>query len=413
MSEHYTVTLPDIGEGVVEGEVIEWLKQVGDLLEQDEAVVTVMTDKATVELPAPYPGKLSKQHYAVGEIAIKDLPLYEIELDGALVIPKPVMAATAELSTKFEKKQKAALSCPKTSSGTRSLATPPTRHLAKQIGVDINRISGTGHDGRVTTQDIRESLTQTSLRPPSKTAAPPIIQSTPITRFEDDEETPMFGVRKLVAERTVESTYIIPHFTYCDKIDATRLVQLRTNMKKEAVKQGVKLTYMPFFIRALSMALEKFPIFNSSVDLYKNTIVTHKPHNICIIVKTAQGAISPVLKNVNKLSFHDLIRNYHTLIEEARSGKLPPSAMKDSTFSLTNFGTLGGLWATPVINYPEVAILGVGKMQKEPVVRRGEVVVRDIIYPSWSFDHRIVDGDVVAEFSNLFTTLIENPSRLL
>lgn len=420
MSNIFTVTLPDIGEGVVEGEVIEWLKQEGDALSQDEPVVVVMTDKATVELPAPYPGKLSRQYYQVGDISIKDQPLYDIQLsdhvakmlsvaqkvkpNGSDVPAAKKTATPKEASPSKPKATEPTLPPVTRPEGQKALASPPTRKLAHDLGVDINSVPGSGPGGLVSSEDIRKFVSG---------SGGPAIPRTPIPYFDGDEVKPLQGIRALVAQKMSESKTIIPHFSFFDSANARYLIQLRNNLKPEAQKRGMKLTFLPFFIRALSLCLKEFPQFNASVDLQKNALVLHKPHNIGIAMKTNYGLIVPVLKDVQEMSLENVITEYNSLREKAWNNKLKPEDMKDSTITISNFGTEGGLWATPVINYPEVAILATAKIQKQPVVRKDEVVIRDLLNCSWSFDHRIIDGDMAAAFSKAFIRLIENPIRIL
>jgi pyruvate dehydrogenase E2 component (dihydrolipoamide acetyltransferase) len=414
MSKIFTVTLPDIGEGVVEGEIIEWLKKVGDSLSQDEPVVVVMTDKATVELPAPYPGKLSRQYYQTGEISIKDKPLYDILLSEQAAKMLSQSKAISQnghsapsnkvKEPKPQKTEDKPLPLKERASGEKALAAPSTRKLALELGVDINSVSGTGKGGLVTKKDLRNFMGGGSR------SLPP---STPVTYFEGDEVKPLQGIRALVAQKMSEAKSIIPHFSFFDSANARYLIQLRNNLKPEAVKRGVKLTFLPFFIRALSLCLKEFPNFNASIDLEKNALVIHKPHNIGIAMKTNYGLIVPVLKDVENKSLEQISIAFNELKEKAWNNKLKPADMKDATITISNFGTEGGLWATPVINYPEVAILATAKIQKQPVVRKDEVVIRDLLNCSWSFDHRIIDGDLAAAFSKAFIRLIENPARLL
>lgn len=394
MTKILTVNLPDIGEGVVEGEVIEWLKQPGDALQQDEPVVIVMTDKATVELPAPAPGKLAKQYFSVGQVALRDKPLYDIEVTGDITPIK-------ETPLKNEKSVSIEKPTPRTS-GKHVLATPPVRKLAQEIGIDINAVSGTGPEGHVTLEDIAKYCSQKTV-------------SAPISTFPDSEEKPLLGIRNLMAKKMAEAHSSIPHFSYFEELDATRLVQLRQSFKEEAAKQGISVTYMPFIIRALSLSLKQYPIVNSFFDSKKNAVISHRHHNVGIAISTRQGLIVPVLKNVEEMTLQQIIINYDDLKGKAIQGKLQNSDMKDSTITISNFGVLGGggIWATPIINYPEVAILGVARIHKQPVVRNDAIVVRDILNLSWSFDHRVIDGDLAATFSHHFSTLLQNPAPLL
>lgn len=406
MSKIHTVTLPDIGEGVVEGEVIEWLKNVDDTVAQDEPVVIVMTDKATVELPSPYPGKLVKQYYRPGEISIKGKPLYDLELEeGQKAIPKQQAKLKESVASKpcpsFEKEQVHLKE--KAVQENEILALPSTRQLAKEMGIDISKIKGTGKEGRIVPEDLRNYV-----RDQSSDSHP-----SPFSQLPGDEEIPIIGIKNLMARKMAESKRKIPHFSYFEKTDVTRLVKLRQKFKEEAKKQNIQVTYMPFLIRALCLTLKKFPQFNSSID--NNKLIIHHQYNIGVAMASVLGLIVPVIKNVQDLSLIDLIHAYEDLKNKAVSNKLHPNDMKDATITISNFGVLGdgGLWATPIINYPEVAILAVNRIQKQPLVRNHEIVIRDTLNLSWSFDHRIIDGDQASAFSHHYAKLIENPAPLL
>lgn len=367
MSKIFTVTFPDIGEGVVEGEVIEWLKQVGETLVQDEPVVIVMTDKATVELPAPHPGKLARQYFKVGEHAIRDKPLYDIEIE-------------EKTETTIPEKKK-------------PLASPAVRKMAKDKDIDLNQVTGTGPEGHITKEDLEK-----------KTPA-----------ITGDQEKPLVGIQNLMAKKMSESHAHIPAFSYFEQLDATRLVQLRAAFKTEAAKENINVTFMPFIIKALSLSLSQFPLINSSLNIERNSIISHQHHNVGIAITTKQGLVVPVLKNVEKLSLQEIIYAFEHLKEKTLNNKLDPNDMKEGTITISNFGVLGGggMWATPVINYPEVAILAIARIQKQPIVRNNSVVVRDVLNLSWSFDHRIIDGDLAASFSHYMCMLLQNPAPLM
>ena len=421
MTDIFTVNLPDIGEGVVEGEVVEWLKKEGDTLAQDEPVVQVMTDKATVELPAVYPGVLSKQYISVGSIAVKDKPLYDITLDES-VEAKGSKPAESDKSEEKVETPKTAEEAPAKSteatqpaiarpSGQKALATPATRHYARSKNVDINLVSGSGKGGRVTKADVDVFLSGGSLGPVPIFAGPSV--STPVHNLEGDERVPLKGVRKIIAERMVESKQIVPHFAYFDEVDLTDLVALRRKLKADAADRGTKLTYLPFFVKAISNALLKFPQANSSIDLSTQEIVYHKVHNFGIAVATDNGLIVPVVKDVRSKTLMELADEINDLATRTKDGKAKPEELKGSTITISNIGAIGGLFVTPIINYPEVAILGMTKLQERPVVRNGEIVVRSMMNLAWCFDHRVVDGAVSAEFSNEIIKYLESPGRLL
>lgn len=397
MGKIFTVKMPDIGEGVVEGEVISWLKSVGDELGQDEPVVIVMTDKATVELPSPYPGRLAKQYYQVGEIAIKDEPLYditiEVELKEKKVLEPPPLEKTAE---------KKPLSSSTKIAG-KALAAPFVRKLAHDLGVDINAIEGSGKEGHVTKEDVK------------KYSHAPLKPKEELLHLPGDKSEPLVGIRNLMAEKMAESATKIPHFSYFEKGDATRLEAFREKMRPKALERDIRLTFMPFFIKALSLCLHEHPLANSTLDVATHSIITHQIHNVGIAMNTSLGLIVPVLKNVQTLSLFEIIYAYEGLKEKAKAGKLRANDLKEATITITNFGALsgGGTFATPIINYPEVAILGVARIQKESVVIHEELAIRSILNCSWSFDHRVIDGNEAAHIAQAFLKYIANPSRLL
>lgn len=348
----YTFLMPDIGEGVVEGEVVSWLKKEGDILKKDEPVLILMTDKATVELPTPHAGTLSKIYYKPGEIAKKGLPLFDVSIE-------------------------------------KVLASPAMRRRAKEQGISLQEIKGSGPEGRVLKTDF-----------PKK---------------GEEEEIPLTGIRRLMAKKMEESHAHIPPFSYFEEANATRLVQTFEKMQKEAKIQGISLTYMPFFIKALSQTILKHPLMNSSVNTERNVCIQHLAHNIGIAMKTSEGLIVPVLKGVEKLSLFDLVYAFNALKDKAKANQLAVTDMKEGTITLTNFGALsaGARYATPIINYPEVAILGLAHIHKEPIVKNNALDIASILHCSWSFDHRVIDGEAAAAISKTFIHFIENPAELL
>ena len=351
----FSFLMPDIGEGVVEGEVVSWLKKVGDSVKKDEPILVLMTDKATVELPTPYAGTLEKIYYKAGDIAKKGLPLFDI--------------ATGEISQE------------------KPLASPSVRKQAQDLGIPLGSVKGTGPEGRILQKDLQY----------------------------DALDTPLTGIRRLMVKKMEESHAHIPPFSYFEPADATRLVQLKDKMSPEALKEGLKLTFMPYFIKALSLTLIKHPLANSSLDEEKLSVKEHTSHHIGIAMKTPLGLIVPVIKNVEKMTLAEIIRAYDALKQKAQNNQLLPSDMKGATITITNFGALsqGADYATPIINYPEVAILGLAHIHKEPVVRSDALAIAEILHCSWSFDHRVIDGEAASAISRTFVKLIENPASLL
>lgn len=370
--------MPDIGEGVVEGEVITWLKKVGDPVKKDEPVLTLMTDKATVELPSPYAGVLKKQCYKEGDIAKKGLPLYEIETES-------VIQETLKETAFVPEAPKAA---PPVQSG-KALASPPVRKLAKELHIPLDRVNPSGSHGEVLKSDLAA------------------YHSHP------EQEVRWGGIKHLMAEKMTQSHLEIPPFSYFDQADATRLVQLKGTVSEEARKEHHAVTYMPFFLRGLSLLIKQYPLINSSFS--DTHVIQHTAHHIGIAISTPQGLIVPVLKDVQAMSLREIIISYEELVEKAKTNKLLPSDMKGATITITNFGAVGGsgVYATPIINPPEVAILGVARIHKEPAEYHGEVALRDMLHISWSFDHRVIDGALAAIVSKGFVKLVENPAELL
>ena len=402
MSEIYTVNLPDIGEGVVEGEVVKWLKNEGDLVAQDEPVVVVMTDKATVELPSPEPGTLAKQYKKIGEFAELGKPLYDLSVAKAPEKKEMHEVKVAPMSAAVEE------------SGA-GLATPKTRALAKRLGVDLADIQGTGPRGRITDEDVVHHHAGRLFQKPSSSgrAHPPIESSTPLLTLEEDKREPMMGIRNAMAEKMVESKYLIPHFSFFDRADATCLIKMKEKIAPKAETIGISLTYMPLIIRALCRTLQEHPEANASIDLQTKEAVFHTHQNIGIATHSKEGLIVATLKDVHAMSLEELIRSYDALIKRAKAGELTREELTGSTVTISNFGPLGGRFATPIINYPETAILGIAKIENEPVVRGDQIVIKPILNLSWSFDHRLIDGYKAASISRTFVDAIENPAKII
>lgn len=395
----YTVTLPDIGEGVVEGEVIEWLKKIGDVVKQDEPIVVVMTDKATVELPAPVPGTLAKQYYQPGQIAHLGKPLYDLESESVQTQQKEEKRAESSEKSppKKETHPEPRRDALKENVGE-ALAIPAVRKLARDLGIDLNQVRGTGPQGRVLLEDLK--------RPSS---------SPPLRKGEDDDAVTLVGIEHQMALQMKASHDTVAQFSYFEQADATRLIQLKERIKDEAAGEGIKMTFMPLLIKALSLTLERYPKVNSSYDASANTLLIHKHHNIGIAFSTERGLIVPVLKDVQLLKLPEIVRRFEALKQKAAQNSLEPSDMRDGTITISNYGALngGGLFATPLIRPPEVSILAIAKIQKLPFVKNNQVVARDLLNLSWTFDHRVISGEMAASFSHHFASLIHNPAALL
>ncbi|MCS7198116.1 MAG: 2-oxo acid dehydrogenase subunit E2 [Candidatus Bipolaricaulota bacterium] len=423
--------LPDIGEGIHEGEIVKWLVKEGDFVREDQPMVEVMTDKATVEIPAPRAGKILKLHAQEGEVVKVGSVLVTIEEIGeAKPEPKREAAVTPSPPPKPEPEPIAVASASaatvtappaEATSAQRVLATPATRKLARELGVDIAQIRGTGPGGRITDEDVRRFAAARMAPPPpppAPTPAPPpqptapAFTPSPVVSDRREERIPLRGIRKRIAEHMRQSKSTAAHFTYVDEVDMTELIQLREQIKPLAEQKGVKLTYLPFIVKASVAALKEMPILNASIDEATGEIVIKKYYNIGIATATEEGLIVPVIKDADRKSILEIAAEIERLAKAAREGKIALQDIQGGTFTITSLGALGGLFATPIINYPEVAILGIHEIKKRPVVRENQIVIRDIMYISLSFDHRLIDGDVGARFCKKIIGYLEDPKLL-
>ena len=400
--------LPDLGEGIAEGEIIKWMAKEGDQIKEDQPIVEVMTDKVNVQIPAPRSGKVSKILVKEGDIAKVGQTILIID-DGSagtapsapgssLAAPKPVQAGPVTQAQPAVPSQG-------------SLATPATRRLARELGVDIVTVRGSGPQGRVTDEDVRKSAGGSRSGP--ATVAVQQVPPSQVRGGPKEELIPLRGIRKTISERMLKSLQTTAQVTHVDEADMTELVQLREAFKGSAEKRGVRLTYLPFIIKALVPALKEFPYVNSSLDEPNGNIVLKKYYNLGIATDTEQGLVVPVVKSVDTKDIFELAGEIERLADKARRGQLTLDDVHGSTFTITNVGAIGGIFATPIINLPEVAIMGLHKITKRPVVRDGKVEIRDITYLSLTFDHRVVDGAYAARFTSRVIETLQDTKRLL
>jgi pyruvate dehydrogenase E2 component (dihydrolipoamide acetyltransferase) len=394
--------LPDIGEGVVEGEIIQWLIKEGETIDEDQAMVEVMTDKATVEIPSPVAGKVISTFGKEGEIVEVGATMVVIETGKETPTVHTVQTGHAPKATPPKRPAERGKQ-----TSSRVLATPAIRRLAREKKVDLDLINGTGPRGRITRKDV-ESFTAVK----SSDLPPPVSARTEPTPSEQvaGESIPYRGLRKKIGDHLVAAKRFAPHFTYVEEVDVTQLVQLRT--KYLEARPGARLTYLPFFIKAVTAGLKKFPLLNATLDEEKRLIHLKHEYNIGIATATDEGLIVPVVKNADRLTLLELAAEVTRLTEEARKGSAKLEDLRGGTFTLTSLGPLGGIVATPIINYPEVGILGIHKISQKPVVVDGEIVIRDRMNLSLSLDHRVVDGLVGAKFMHSIIPMIENPGLL-
>lgn len=464
----FVFKLPDIGEGLVEGELVKWMVKEGEKVAENQTLAAVLTDKAEVEVPSPKTGTIAKLHAKPGEKVKVHSPLVTFSgVSGASALDaiKPSAAASVPGA-----KQPGPIT--RSVSGGRALATPMTRKLAKDMGIDIELVAGTGPQGRVLEADLKSfkggaapaaafnpnvkatpavqalaaslsvdlsrvpatgpggRISEADVRALAPTPAaasgtsaaagrapavvgggayPPVA----IARKPGDTTAPFSGIRRKIAEKMQQSRRTVAHVTHMDECDMTAVMELRASLKKEAEKRKVKLTFLPFIVRALTKALAEFPMFNSSLDEAAGEIVVKSRKNVGIAVAAPQGLVVPNVKDAEGKDIWALAAEVAALAEKVRAGKIDVPSLQDGTITITNIGPIGGLYATPIVNHPEVAILGLMKMRPTPVAREGKVVVREVMNLVLSFDHRIVDGADAANFTNTIIKHLENPRTLI
>ncbi len=412
----YEFRLPDIGEGVVEGEIVKWLVNEGDSIAEDQPLVEVMTDKATVTIPSPKKGRVVKRHGKEGEIAKVHAPLVTLELDGAAESAAALQAHASEEAASFAAKVAEARPGAGGNGQPKVLATPVTRRMAREHGIDLAAVSGTGPQGRVTKADVEAIIARGSGAVATGTVEPALShQRVNVVAQSADQRVPLKGLRKRIAEKMVRSKRSAPHFTFVEEMDATELSRLRArlNEKLAAAGETTKLSFLPFICKAVVAALRQFPMLNANFDEERGELVVRGEYNLGIAAATEEGLTVPVVKNVDRLSIRQLANEIARLASAARERRLKVEELSGGTFTITSLGQTGGLFATPIINHPEVAILGVHKMRKRPVVTDDDqIVVRQMMYLSLSFDHRVIDGKVGADFTYALIRYLEHPEML-
>ena len=386
---------PDVGEGIAEAEIVRWLVKEGDWVKEDQDLVEVETDKAIVTLNSPHTGKVTKLHGNEGEvIKVGDLlTTFEDGAEGTGLRPEKKDSGTVV----------GALGDDEAVEIVRPVqATPAVRALAKQLGVDLAHIKGTGPGGRITREDVE--------RDAGKIAHP---ASTVADSHGAVEKIPLRGIRRTVAKRMAEASKRVAEVTIWEDADISDLELVRAKEQKVAEANGVKLTYLPFLIKALLPALKAHPYLNASLDEDAEEIILKKYYNIGIAVDTSDGLVVFVIKATDQKNILDLAKEIATLAEKARLRKIDLSDLKGSTFTLTNYGVVGASYGTPIINHPEVAILGLGKVEDRAVVRNGQIAVRRIMPLSLAFDHRVIDGVEAGRFLKVVIQHLEDPNLML
>ncbi len=408
----YEFKLPDIGEGVAEGEVVKWLVKEGAEVNENQSLVEIMTDKVNVEIPSPRKGTILRLMAKEGEVVKVGQVLLVIAEKGegtsAAAQPTAVVSTAAPTLTEAVTTAPSRVAITQVPSKAQEvLATPATRRLARDLGVDLATVQGTGTGGRITDDDVKR-FKEGGKRPVAAT-----VTVTVAGPRGPEERIPLRGIRRKVAEHMVRSKQIAAQVTHVEEVDMTEVVHLREKANAAAEKRGVKLTYLPFIIKALVPALKQYPYLNASMDDEKEEIILKKYYNIGIATDTEQGLVVPVVKSADHKSITQLAEEILKLSEKARAGQLTLDEIQGGTFTITNVGGIGGVFATPIINYPEVGILGVHKITERPVAKDLQIQVRHMTYLSLSFDHRVLDGAIAARFMNTIKQYLEDPKLLL
>jgi pyruvate dehydrogenase E2 component (dihydrolipoamide acetyltransferase) len=415
----FRMDLPDIGEGVVDAEVQRWFVAPGDRVAEDEPLVEVMTDKATVVISSPRRGRIVKLFWEVGDVAKVHAPLVDIEVEGDAPEerreePSPPPRPVAE---RLEEAAPARAAAP----GQKALAAPAVRALAREMGVDIHAVAGTGPSGRVTKDDLAAHRSRGNGRQAPERARPlagagaaePIAEIRGGTDAAAQEErVPLRGIRKKIAENMARSKRTAAHFTFVEQVDVTELVRVKDRISEGARAEGVKVTFLPIVVKAAVLALRKHPKLNATMDEERGELVLHRRYDVGIASATKGGLVVPVLRGADRHSLLDLAREIERLGADSKAGRMRPEDLGRSTFTITSLGALGGLFATPVLNHPEVAILGLHRIRPTPVVKEGQVVVRDVMHLSVTSDHRVVDGHEAAAFAYEVIRYLEEPTLL-
>jgi len=385
---------PDVGEGIAEGEIVRWLVKEGDSVKEDQDLVEVETDKALLTLNSPYTGKVTKLHGKEGEIIKVGNVLTTFDAGGE---EPPVEAEKRDTGTvvgSLSDDAAVEIAHP-------VQATPAVRLLAKEMRIDLATVKGTGPGGRITKEDVERAATKTAQQTNAETDA-----------YGSVEKIPLRGIRRTVAKRMAEASKRVAEVTIWEDADITELERVRARERRVAEEKGVRLTYLPFIMKAVIPALNAHPYFNASLDEGAEAIVLKKYFNIGIAVDTTDGLIVFVIKDADKKNILDLAKETAALADKARLRKIDLHELKGSTFTITNYGVVGASYGTPIINYPEVAILGLGKIEDRPVVRNGEIAIRKIMPLSLAFDHRVIDGVEAGRFLGVVIQHLEDPNLI-
>ncbi|OCA89007.1 dihydrolipoamide acetyltransferase family protein [Pseudobacillus wudalianchiensis] len=396
------VKLHDIGEGMTEGEILHYLVKPGDRVTADQPLVEVQTDKMVAELPSPGAGTVKEIVIDTGTTVQVGTTLLYIEGEGSPTAAEVKTAPKTEVPAAKKEEKKAFIS-----SFNRVLATPYTRKIARDNNINIEDVTPSDPSGRVTEEDVYRFL-KGEQQPQKETA--PTAEASFSRQKTTPDEIPFRGMRKQIAKKMTKSLFTIPHVTHFDEVNMTNLLKLRGELKAA----GVSVSVPAFFVKALVIALKDFPVFNAELDEENEKILLKKEYHIGMAVDTEDGLIVPVVHDADKKSIKTIHDDIKQLNEKAREGKLKPADIQNSTFTVSNVGPLGSIGATPIINYPETALIAFHKTKKVPLVNEhDEIVIGHMMTLSMSFDHRVADGATAVAFTNRFASLIEQPNKLM
>ncbi|HXS27840.1 MAG TPA: dihydrolipoamide acetyltransferase family protein [Steroidobacteraceae bacterium] len=402
----YVFKLPDLGEGTVDAEIVAWRVKPGDTVAEDDPLVEMMTEKATVEVPAPVSGRI---------VSVRGEPAEKVAVGSELVVFETEAAERAGKAASGAKPAARDGSASHAASGSRVLTSPAIRRRAREAGIDLASIEGSGPHGRVLRSDLEAHLGEESRATAADEAAsgsPDRPVRAPAAAGDATEEIRVIGVRRVIAERMSESARNIPHFSYVEEVDVTELERLRVYLNSRRAQGTASLTYLPFLVLALARTVAEHPQCNGLYDAARGVIVRHRAVHVGIATQTAEGLKVPVVRHAERRSLDDLAREIRRVSEAARTNQATRAELSGSTITVTSLGKLGGIASTPIINAPELAIVGVNRAVERPVVVDGSIVVRRMMNLSSSFDHRFVDGYDAAAMIQSLRERLEHPAMI-
>lgn len=415
---NYIFNFPDIGEGLDEGTILKWYITEGDIVKAGQPIVNMETDKVVTDIPSPKKGKIVKTYGEVGDIIRVGGALVEIEMEGSATSStkvtveelkaeneagvvgtletaggSPLLAASNESVTNT-----------KTASNpsNKAISTPHARAIARSFDIDINKVVGTGPSGRVTKEDVENHKSLAPKNPVHKNETAELVSYEPLSQ-----------IRKTIAKNMLNSKLNAAHMALFEEVEVSNLIAVRERFKKKYADKNIKLTYLPFIVKATAKALKKHRQLNSQLDMENNRMIYKNYYNIAIAVDTPEGLVVPVIRNADQLSIFEIALKISELSDKAHNRSLTMDDFKDGTFTLTNFGSIGGIFGAPVINYPQAGILGMGRMMKTPIVKNDQIVIGNILPLSLSADHRIVDGGEASRFMNSIIEYLSDPVSML